>query len=855
MSDSDYVEEEEKNKNKRGKKTRNNKKNQNKKRLVKTNPDIEKEIKILNRKRKKEKSENEKEEEEEEEKYMDIEEEPKKIIEIPQPNELFKNISKEINDIENYMINNLINYIKNDVIPNNSPNSYIKAYTIIVNIANYQYEQIDNLFLYYKKIIHEFIEYSYNIVKEKRNIELIDYFIKYTEKINFLIYWMVRIFTYLDRRGIRKKNYLNETLSSSALDIYKNNFFNFIKDDIYKILNKIIKNDRDGKIEERHKIKIILNLVYVLDFKYPLIVKENNRILWISQKNEKMINNLAYEDYWYNKYFTKDTNNYAKKKAKNDIQNLSASEYIVAQIKYLNEEKIREEEFINPIYYNRINSINYKFLIVENAKELGKMDTGIQHMFVTEKKDELKKVYELICFYPNNPDNKIPLEILISAFKDYIIKKGNEIYENKEITKDPRKFIPALIALKKNIDKLIEYCFKNNPIFQDTILNAFRFFMKKDIYGTQLSNYTDFCMKSGFKGKSPENINQILDEIIDLYKCLSCKLVFHSEADNKMSSRLIKNSSISINNEKLFITKLKQEAGINNISKMTQMIKDLELNKKIIDDYKLTGSNGIPNGIKFNIQIISESAWDINKNSILKIKIPKFLNYCVEDFENFYIMKNKSRKLIWCFGLSKIEIQYLCFTNKNISISTLPQFLVLLELEKYNKLTLEKISKLLDCDLKTILTDISGLVYNPSFNQNGQKDNGLILGTFNDKTKEFKGTDEIYFNNNFTCPRKKFLTLPLTKKLTEDEANQIEKDNLEIRKSYQNNILKATITRIMKSRKGRRTTHVWLINETSRQIDLFNAQPQQIKENIEKLIELNIIKRNDKDRTCYEYVA
>ena len=72
---------------------------------------------------------------------------------------------------------------------------------------------------------------------------------------------MVRIFTYLDRRGIRKKNYLNETLSSSALDIYKKNFFNFIKYNIYKILNKIIKNDRDGKIEERHKIKIILNLI------------------------------------------------------------------------------------------------------------------------------------------------------------------------------------------------------------------------------------------------------------------------------------------------------------------------------------------------------------------------------------------------------------------------------------------------------------------------------------------------------------------------------------------------------------------------------------------------------------------
>ena len=72
--------------------------------------------------------------------------------------------------------------------------------------------------------------------------------------------------------------------------------------------------------------------------------------------------------------------------------------------------------------------------------------------------------------------------------------------------------------------------------------------------------------------------------------------------------------------------------------------------------------------------------------------------------------------------------------------------MILLELEKYNKLTLEKISKLLDCDLKIILTDISGLVYNPSFNQNGQKDNGLILLRdklqYNDKENDLDSDDD-----------------------------------------------------------------------------------------------------------------
>ena len=56
----------------------------------------------------------------------------------------------------------------------------------------------------------------------------------------------------------------------------------------------------------------------------------------------------------------------------------------------------------------------------------------------------------------------------------------------------------------------------------------------------------------------------------------------------------------------------------------------------------------------------------------------------------------------------------------------------------------------------------------------------------------------------------------------------------------------------MKSRIGIETTHLWLANETAKQIDLFNAQPEDIKLNIEKLIGRFIIKRSDKNRACYE---
>ena len=58
-------------------------------------------------------------------------------------------------------------------------------------------------------------------------------------------------------------------------------------------------------------------------------------------------------------------------------------------------------------------------------------------------------------------------------------------------------------------------------------------------------------------------------------------------------------------------------------------------------------------------------------------------------------------------------------------------------------------AKLLGCHIDFILKDISGLVFNPSFNPNGEKTKGLILGAFNEKTKVFKETDEISINKNY----------------------------------------------------------------------------------------------------------
>ena len=747
-------------------------------------------------------------------------------------------------EVKNEMIDNIHEYLKNGTFPNKKPNAYMTAYTAVQTHADIGDKECAMLLEYHNGVIRDYIQDCLNDLSKETNVNLIDAFIKHTEHITFLSYWMNRIFCYLDRFYTKAKCKI--TLAKNALTLYTENFFNQFRNNIFIEVNKLIREDRQGIREYRPKIKIVMRIIKDLDYEFPKLIKENNKISWIQEKENSKGTEIAIQNDWYENYFLGDTLKFSRDKGKGDVQTLSAPEYIVSQLKYLDEEYERQREFINEKFHNKINDINYQNLIGDHMKEIASMDTGIKKMLETKNDVQLTNLYKLFKLYPAS------LVEITEEFQPYIKSRGNTLYENKELSKDPKKFIPELISLKKEMDKLVLECFENNNTFQDVKNKAFSLFMKKDVYAKQLSNYADFCMRNGFKGKSQEEIDHTLNDIIDLFKCLNSKLVFQNESNKKMSERLIKKLSLSTLSERLFITKLKQEAGVTYVSKMQEMMNDLEKNKNETESYKSMPHKGAPNGIKLDITVISQSAWEVSKKNMEKIEMPKFLKTCLDDFDTFYIKKHQGQKLLWCLGLSKVEITYLYLRNKNISVSTLPQLLSLLLLEKHGKLSLVSIAQHCGCQTSTIITDIQGLVYNPTFNPQGQPDKGLIVGTF---SKEFKETDEISINKNFTCSRMKIQTIPLPQKKSATEQKQAELEEAQIIKRYQDNILQATLTRIMKSRIGQETSHVWLVNEAAKQIDLFKAQPQQIKENIEKLIEKNVIKRNDKNRTCYDYIA
>ena len=430
-------------------------------------------------------------------------------------------------------------------------------------------------------------------------------------------------------------------------------------------------------------------------------------------------------------------------------------------------------------------------------------------------------------------------------------KNGIKIFEKKGIIIDKDKCIP--IEIKNEIEKFFLEFWDDKRIltkFQPYINEGLKILLNNKESSLQLANYINYCLIENFRRKSKEKINEEFELIISDLKLLIDRYIFKEIIVKQMNERVIRDISLSLEDEKMFVLKLNEEMNNNNIYiiKMKAMINEIEQSKNRSSLFNGLNINYTPNNIKFNVIVLTGHIWDINIYQ-RRIKLPILFPKVIKLYEKLYKEKYKY-KLNWLHDLSSLEIKYLSFKKIDyISKSSYIQYLILLQIEKYKKLSLKKISQLLGVKIDLIINEISGLIFNPSFNPNNKKDKGLLLGNFDEKSQSFKETDEFWFNFNFYCTYSRFNTIPLNIK-TENQIKEEEKNNIENHEKY---VIQSTLARIMKLNKGKKVAHNYLINEVLKKIDFF-PQNSQIKDNIEKLIKQNIIKRSFNDKSCYEYI-
>ena len=195
------------------------------------------------------------------------------------------NLEKAIEFAKTGFINKLLEDLKTD---NGNikivPSEYMDCYEEIQIAADLGEIESGKLFNFHNETIEKYIIECKNKLIEESKTNLIDGFLKYTNKINFFIFWMNRIFCYLDR-FYNKNN--NTSLSKKEMELYKSIFFEEFKDNIQEEINKIKTEGNNENDELNTKYKNIMKIIKEMELKDPVIFRDNygtKEIKWIEKK-------------------------------------------------------------------------------------------------------------------------------------------------------------------------------------------------------------------------------------------------------------------------------------------------------------------------------------------------------------------------------------------------------------------------------------------------------------------------------------------------------------------------------------------------------------------------------------------
>ncbi len=267
----------------------------------------------------------------------------------------------------------------------------------------------------------------------------------------------------------------------------------------------------------------------------------------------------------------------------------SCIEYVNIAIKFIDDEVDRFKKYGKAELTTKILNINIKYIIDEKAEALAKKESGYKDMILNDKFDDLRQCY----IFVKKSSKTQTWKTLSDSLEEMIKHEVSILTQNKEISSSPiskiflnLEFIPELIKLKKKYDFICNDLFQNDIIFQDSKYKTFNLLLNLETYAKLLAAFADYEMRVGIKGMNERTIEDKLNDISSIFRCLANKLTFKLDHQSRLGDRLIQGKSISIISEKTLISKLKSEAGVNYVSTMTSMIKDIENSKNELDEYR-----------------------------------------------------------------------------------------------------------------------------------------------------------------------------------------------------------------------------------------------------------------------------
>ena len=306
---------------------------------------------------------------------------------------------------------------------------------------------------------------------------------------------------------------------------------------------------------------------------------------------------------------------------------------------------------------------------------LEKEDSGFHYLLVNDKKDDLERLFRLLC---NFPKGLVPVAAIV---KDHITKMGVEIVGKREAShsvdvsrseKDANPlFVQSLLDLHEKYESLVNEQFKGHAVFHKVLKEAFEYFVNMDVGNSStaelISTFCDRILKTSGAKLSDDEIEEYLEKCVKLFCYLHDKDLFSEVYRNQLAKRLLMSRSSSSDAEMSMIGKLKLACGAHFTSKLEGMIKDLltgdDLKKSFkeqvrnnLDSIKLKdmvtsitasscGDFVTIDGVEFAVYVLTTGHWPTPKT--VEINLPETMTQCMKVYEHFYDSRTSHRCLNW----------------------------------------------------------------------------------------------------------------------------------------------------------------------------------------------------------------
>lgn len=685
------------------------------------------------------------------------------------------------------------------------------------------------LFEFFKEKIRVFLQATQDKLSKLAGIQYLEEFVSCSNNYTYFSGWLKRLFRYLDNFYLKHK----KDLAWEIFETFKQNFLQNVQYEVFNEVFSLLDKEREGFDSNKPLILRVVQFYFLMCYDKNIALdynKEMNQFVF-SGINEK-------EDYqFYRSNFEakllENIKNFYFNKISNKWLTESSADFQVQALEALKREKNMALTYY-PISQENIREVLKKTLIEDYYLQvLDNPKTGLRQMLLNHSEKDLKNCYDLY----KNVDFILKDKIAI-IFKEFLELQASKICSipitNLRSAQEIVQCFDAFVALKKDIEIKVEF-FNNFLEIQKIIDDCFFMFFRTDEAARYLAVYFDLNLRKLQRIKNDQDSDS--QYLIKLFKYLSSRDEFFETYKKKLISRILDEIIKSFDHEKNYLSKLKKECGIlSTIMNCESLLQDTEIiSKTLTKSFKESlKTHACEPPFDFEIKILEKSCY-ISQKKPQSFEFVHELQPIVAEFQNFYkeINQNRIVEFIYQDGISEIY-----FNNKKkyrlvVFNDCLPILLLFNQqksVETYDLLIKTGLNeKVLEERLKVLEKSQILLKENDRFSVNF----------------EFKSEKQVH----------ELHRLKITKEKNEENGvKSAENEQFDEVKIKRQNILDASLVRLMKSRITMNYND--LMSDCTKLVqNTFKPDIKMIRNRIESLLERGYICRDENDKKILKYLS